>query len=254
MTTTTPEVTRTQHIALLRHLANGKSLEVTGSILGLTRDQVFDIARNHGYPDTGKLSWAADVLAEKEDEEAKGSIPPATATTAADLRARPASEPVTAAASLTKPDEIRVLLNTAKAHPSKRIQSAANKVFDSLDKLTAMLREDQEKNAARRKAEAEKAAAKAEVARLEQQLRDARAKLRGGRATTKPAKPAGTGRPKGTAPTGLVTTADLEAFGVTSKDVRAWAHENDVECPSVGRLPSRVLDAWKAAHPKAGAA
>jgi len=31
-----------------------------------------------------------------------------------------------------------------------------------------------------------------------------------------------------------------------TREVRAWAAENGVECPRVGQLPKRVLDAWRA--------
>lgn len=35
-----------------------------------------------------------------------------------------------------------------------------------------------------------------------------------------------------------------------TRTVRAWAAGQDIDCPRVGQLPKRVLDAWRAAHPK----
>ncbi|MEV5953754.1 histone-like nucleoid-structuring protein Lsr2 [Streptomyces sp. NPDC051987] len=34
-----------------------------------------------------------------------------------------------------------------------------------------------------------------------------------------------------------------------TRTVRAWAAENRVECPRVGQIPKRVLDAWRATQP-----
>ncbi|MGI5408684.1 Lsr2 family DNA-binding protein [Streptomyces chartreusis] len=34
--------------------------------------------------------------------------------------------------------------------------------------------------------------------------------------------------------------------------MRAWAAENGVDCPRVGQIPKRVLDAWRAATAPAG--
>lgn len=240
--TTTIEVTTEQRVTMLRHLAGGKSLDVVAAILKMPRDVVLDIASKHGFPDSGKLNWAADVLAEKQTEDNKASIPAGVP----ERVGVPVIDRGTPAAPMTRPDELRILLNTAKSHPSKRIRAAADRVFDQLDRLRGLMREDQEKNSEKRRLDAEKAAARAEVDRLEAQLKAAKAKLRGG--TTKPA--AAPGPRKGIAPTGggLVTTADLEELCTTSKEIRSWAHGNDVECPDVGRLPSRVLDAWKAAH------
>lgn len=70
------------------------------------------------------------------------------------------------------------IIDAGLRHPAKRIQAAAKKAIADLDRLRAMLAEDQEKNAARREAEEAKAKAREEVARLEKQLRAAKAKLR----------------------------------------------------------------------------
>lgn len=228
-------ISDTQRLTILKHLAGGKPLSVVATILNLGDDAVREVARHYGYPDTKKLAWAADIVAKKIDD-ADRALPESTTPTAprpAPVAARPTPPPPET--PLTRPDEIRVLINTGKGHDSKRIQAAADKVLDAVDRLRTLIDEDQAKHAERRARDAEKAAARAEIERLEKQLAAAKAKLRGGSA------------PK--APTGLVTSEDLAALGVTSKQVRAWANEHDVDCPTSGRLPSRVLDAWRAAHP-----
>lgn len=39
-----------------------------------------------------------------------------------------------------------------------------------------------------------------------------------------------------------------------SRTVRAWADENGIDCPHVGKVPKRVLDAWRSATAPAGGA
>lgn len=231
--TTSTDITATAKITLLKHLASGKGLDVVATIVGLPRDQVLDIASHHGYPDREKLGWAVDVLEKKLTDDAALPVraperAPSPIRPAAGASTPPAAGPATT--PLTQPDEIRVLLNTAKGHESKRIQNAANKVIDDLDRLRALIRDDQEKHAERRKAEAAKAAARAEVDRLEAQLAEAKAKLRG---------PA--------------TTKSAPADGVSAAEVRAWAAQHDVDCPAVGRVPNAVREAYDDAHPAAKA-
>jgi hypothetical protein len=232
--TKTQDITSTQRITVLKHLASGKAIDVVAAITSLSREVVLDIGSHHGYPDKDKLSWAVDTLTAKLDEQAT-ALPERRPEPTRPAAARPVpavpSSPQAPAAQLTKPDEIRVLLNTAKAHPSKRIQKTADKVFDDLDRLRGLIAEDEEKHAERRAAEAEKAAARAEVQRLEQQLRDAKAKLRGTTATT--------------------ATPSTASNGPAAADIRAWAAEHDVACPPVGRVPAAVREAYETAHPDA---
>lgn len=179
----TATITNEKRLTTLKHLASGKGLDVVATIVGLPKETVLDIGSRHGYPDTEKLAWAADIV-EKKIHDGATDLPagrPLPKTTGA--AAAPAAAPVPDPSPLTKPDEIRILLNTAKGHPSKRIQAAADKVFDQLDRVRTLLREDEEKHAERRKADAAKAAARAEVERLEAQLAAAKAKLRGKPAT-----------------------------------------------------------------------
>lgn len=228
---TTIEITQPLKLTILKHLASGKTADVVATIVKLPRDRVVDIASHHGYPDTEKLAWAADILAKKiEDSDKDASIterPDLTRTLRTQTAGAATSTPAAPAPS-TRPDEIRILLNTAKAHPSKRIQAAADRVFDQLDRVRALLREDQEKHAEKRAAAAAKAAARAEVERLEAQLAAAKAKLRGTPATK--------------------AAAGAATDGPTAAEVRAWAAANHIDCPATGRVPGTVRDQYDAAH------
>jgi len=208
-------------LQVVKHLATGKTPDLVATITGLPRATIVDIGGVHGYPDKDKLAWAVDILAKKVDEESALPVRVPERPTPAPV----ASMPVKPAAQT---DEIRALLNTAKAHPSKRIQAAANRLLDDVAKLRRLIAEDEEKNSERRKAEAEKAAARAEVKKLEAQLVAAKAKLRSPAAPKVPA-------------TG----------GVSPKDIRRWAADNGVECTSVGIVPKAVREAYDAAHPEA---
>lgn len=195
--TLTPE----QQLTALKHLASGKPIDVTATILHTDTETIRGLAASHGYPDREKLAWAVDVLTSKADAAHQHSAPPADRgrPLSAVARERVAPSPMPAAAP-SRPDELRILLNTAKSHPAKRIQTAANKIFDDLDRLRALIRDDEERHAAKRAADAEKAKLRAQVAQLEQQLRQAKEKLRGpGKSTTTVKTPRAT-VPKGEFP------------------------------------------------------
>lgn len=228
MTNTTRSATPQQQIAILKHLAGGKDFDTVAQILDLPRDQVVDFARTHGYPDADKMLWAVDVLAKKlattENTLPAGRPQPSGVR----LVSQPPT-PAPTSAGLAKPDEIRILLNTAKAHPSKRIQGAADRVFDQLDRLRGLIREDQDKNAEKRAAAAAKEKARAEVKRLEAELAAARARLRSDTATTTPA-------------------SSTAAVDVPAKIIREWATAGGLECPSHGKIPNTVRTAYDAAH------
>lgn len=208
MSTKTDTLTPQQRLAIVRHLANGKPLDVVATIANIPRDQVLDIGSHHGYPDRDKLAWAADILAKKIDEQAAAL--PEKAPDRAPTLIRPAAAastptaagpPTTAPVQLEKPDEFRILINTAKGMPSKRIQALANRILDDTAKLRGLIQAEQDKIAARQQVTAEKAKARAEVERLEKQLVEAKAKLRGQQATTTPAeKPPASTAPKGEHP------------------------------------------------------
>lgn len=238
--TTSTDLPPTTRVTVLKHLASGKSLDIVATIVGLKREQVLDVASHHGYPDRDKLAWAVDVLEKKLDGDS-AALPDRTDEVRREERAaapRPQVVPSPAPApAAPQSDAVSTtthsLIDRGKQHESKRIRAAADKVLDDLDRLRTLLREDEEKHAERRKAAAEKAAARAEVERLEAQLAKARAKLRGGKTSQKK------------------TTATTD--GPTAAEIRAWAAQNDVACPAVGRVPTAVRQAYADAHPEAQA-
>jgi hypothetical protein len=230
--------------AVLREIAEHKhpklALPNTASRLEVTLVDLQAFLTRHGYPDAAKMRRAADTLDDTPaaPEAARKPAPtgPSTSISTAPSTASAGGQTMT----LTTPDHLLALINTAKGHPSKRIQAVGNKLLDDIDKLKRLIREDEEKHAERRRLAGEKAAAKAEVQRLEKELRDARAKAR----TT---AAAGT-------PSRAVTADVLQRHGITAKDIRAWAAENGVDCPGIGVLPSRVAKAYDEAHQDQAAA
>lgn len=196
--TTTRDLALPQRITCLKHLAAGKPVDVTATITGLTAETVLDLASHHGYPDRDKLAWAVDVLTKKHQDQAHADIPTANAPRVPAAPPRPAVAAVPQPAAPSRPaDDLRALVDVATVHPSKRIQSAAAKLLEQAERLRSLLEEDDRKNAARRHAEAEKAKARAEVQRLEEQLAAAKAKLRGS-STSSTTKAAAAGTRKGT--------------------------------------------------------
>jgi len=236
---TTNEITDETRLTMLKHLAAGKTLDQVATITRHNREFVLDEVSKHGYPHS--LAKGIDLLAAKIDRD-RNTIPegrplpkttPGAAPTPTPAAPRPAT---TSPSSVTSPDarpvgapdEIRVLLNTGKTHTSKRIQKAADRVFDAIGHLRDLLAEDQEKNAARRAEEAQKAAARAEIQRLEKALADAKAKLRGG------SKP-------------VATTLDVDN-SVSAAQLRAWAKTNGIDVPDRGPIPTDVREQYTAEH------
>jgi hypothetical protein len=116
----------------------------------------------------------------------------------------------------------RDLIDEGKASSFAKVRRAAEKAQAALDALAAAIEDTRLAEAAKRAAAAEKEAARRKVAELERQLAEAKAALRG-----KPAP----------APTG---TAE-------AKTVRAWAAANGIDCPTRGKVPAAVVDAYLAA-------
>ncbi len=80
---TASEISPTTRLTIVKHLANGKDLTVVALIVKLPREEVLDVASHHGYPDTDKLAWAADVLKKKLDEDQRAALPRPTVVPAA---------------------------------------------------------------------------------------------------------------------------------------------------------------------------
>lgn len=105
----------------------------------------------------------------------------------------------------TRPAQ-RDLIEVGKASTVAKVRKAADRAEVAMQRLAEAVEETRATEAARR-----------EIERLEQELRDAKAKLRGG-TTTAPRPDAG--------------------------QVRAWAAQAGVDCPATGRVPRTVVDAY----------
>lgn len=100
-------------------------------------------------------------------------------------------------------------IERGRRSPHKRTATLAEKIHTDLKRLHDRLREEHERDEA-----------EAEIHRLQKKLDAARAKVKGSR-------PAGTS---------------------AAKAIRAWAAENGVECPAMGRIPRAVAEAYEAAQ------
>lgn len=215
MTGATDAATR---ITVLKHFVAGRDKAFIAAATGMSEDAVMAVATKHGYPRSESMERAIRIL---EAEIEKGS----DLTSHEPVRVeRAPRQPVTVVEATPAPhvDDTKAFIATAKGHPSKVVQRQADRVLDAIDKLRALIREDEEKHAEKRKAAEEKAAAKAEVERLKKQLEAAKAKLR-------PAK--------------QVPNGNSDAARI-----RDWAREHSIDVPKAGRIPREVRDQYETAH------
>ena len=195
--------------------------------------------------DPSLLAWAKGMLREPTAvrAEAKPLRPAAPAPSAAPL-ATPTAAPG-GGAQQTRGRQIGALeelLADAKACDDKRVQAALLKARTALDGLRERLTAVKERHVAEQARAQAKAAARAEVERLEQELADARARAKQlTRSPAKQAAPTGTGKPK---PSG--------ADKARNAAIRAWAAEQGIQVAPLGRLPVSVAAQYDAAVAAAG--
>jgi hypothetical protein len=120
---------------------------------------------------------------------------------------------------------VDALLAGASRSSRAKTRAAGEKLRAALDDLKGLVEAEVEETRARQRQEAEEAQARADIARLEEQLADARAKV------GKPPRP----------------VRDYDP-----KVVRAWARENGVEVAAIGLIKQSVVDQWRASS-QAGA-
>jgi DNA-binding transcriptional MerR regulator len=123
-------------------------------------------------------------------------------------------------------DEVGLLLEQADATGDPRLQRATVKIRELVDGLRTDLAEHLREKRLRD-----------EMARLEARLAEVKQQL----------------RPRRGQPVLDTATADPEP-AVDSKVVRAWALEQGLACPKVGRVPGDVVAAYRQAHTGAGQA
>jgi hypothetical protein len=251
-------------LTVLKHLASGRDSDMVAAAMKMTRFDVIDIASQHGYPDPVKMAKAVTLITQRlqrdeedalteTDDASEGHVPSHAAGTEvsnagdsastaelhdAETGARAGRVWLGVGGPLPKPDEIRVLLNTAKTLTSfKRIERQTEKVLAEIARLRELVTAEQAKAEAAAAEKAERQSARAEIQRLEEQLRQAKARLRGA-----------------TAPKTAPTASTSRTGEPSAKEIRAWAlQQADLTCPATGRIPATVRAAYDAAHRTAAA-
>jgi hypothetical protein len=187
----------------------------------LTADQiaaVLDSAGGRGQRDPTTVQHTATLLTQTLQQE--HSLPPAALPNA----------PITPTAT----DTVTDLLTAGHRSNAKRIQTLASKITTDLDKLRTALAAQDAKDRQKAAAEAARKAALAEVCRLEKELKQAKERLRNPTTAPPPSPPASTGNGQATTPPAMI---------------RTWARDQGMACPTKGRIPTSIADAYRAAHP-----
>lgn len=169
-------------------------------------------------PHTQAMAIAALREVLDEYDTAAGDDSPAperTARTMSSTNTRPGSPVATPGEQLS----ISKLLSWASEHPDPEVQDQGARAEAALTGLRT-----------RYAADAELASISTEAAQLEKRL----AELRVREAELAPPK-------------------SRRQHSYKAADVRAWAAENSVPCPAAGRVPKRVVEAWRKATGQTGA-
>lgn len=207
-------------LEILDALASGRTPRAVATDLALDPTIVSRVASAHGYPDLTKIAWAANVTRNGET------------TTTPDGTPRVSPTPAT----VTRPPSTATLLERGRTSTRKTTQALAARITGQLERLARVLDDEARLDAERAAKKAAKQEALAEVRRLEKQLAAARARARNVSAST----------PRGS--TSPYTGSAAQRADVPSKVIRAWAAQNNIDCPKVGRIPARIVDAYLAAH------
>jgi hypothetical protein len=146
-------VTDADKLTIVKLLAGGRDPEFVAAAVNHDVDTVVRTASAHGYPDRGKLAWAADLLQKQSDEAGRNAVPGARRSLS------PSARPV---AAPPVRDEVRALIARGLKSETPRVRRLAQKAADAVDALGTALAQDE---AARRAA----AAQAAEKARARQE-------------------------------------------------------------------------------------
>lgn len=223
MTTMDPTVTTEQVARMLKHALHGTPVRKIATIVDLPVGDVQEVLTSNGHPDEKAMRRALERLTPRADAESRpaklptGGIgakprPPASVTV---LPARPQVVPAV--------PTIEDLLDEAADHPSRRVVAAGDRVAKAVAALRAAVVEENEKAQEKERIAKEKAKLLAQKKKIEEQIGKLGYKLANHGPNPLPA-------------------------GVTSKMIRAWAAENDIEVHVTGRVPKPVIDQYVAAH------
>lgn len=211
----------------MEHIAKGWPLADVCAVSDLSENAVLALAVGNGYALDAASKRFRKAPQSKPKPQGIVRQPPAVALTAEPGNA---SNTAPSSATATVRPAHRDLIDEGKAHSSVKVQRAAVKVEVALGTLANLLDATRQEEAAKRAAEKAKAEARAEVERLEKQLAEAKAKLRG------PARAA------------AVAVVTPNQAGASAKEIRAWAAANGIDCPATDIVPRRVVDAYAAAQ------
>lgn len=203
---------------VLRMIEDGGKLPAIADLTGLPKGEIVRIARENGYGLNVSNERFQRVA---QPKLAQGGI----------VRAVPTVEEPAAQTLPVRPAQ-RDLIAEGKASTVARVRKAAVRAENALQSLADLLDETRATEAAR-----------AEIAELEQKLRDAKAALKG-TATPKPERATAPDRPKGAKP----------PIGVDYRALDAWCQETGREWRKTKGRPSNALIAEFRAATEDGAA
>ncbi|MFG2054787.1 histone-like nucleoid-structuring protein Lsr2 [Micromonospora sp. NPDC048930] len=222
-----PKITSRADYEVLRLFVGGKSEIEIADATGLTQKAITRVINDMCAGDevvAGQMVTAYEHRARAvAAAQGRPGVPgvPRTTTVPPPGTLRPPAQPAAPAG----PDTLTQLLHAAAASPTRRVQALGEK----LRALAAEVREALAK-------EEQAAAAQRRVDELAAELKKAQEELRA--ATGRPARPPASGA--------AVPAAGPE---VPAKTVRAWARQNKVDVPALGRIPRDVMDAYLKANP-----
>lgn len=124
--------------------------------------------------------------------------------------------------TVTQIDTLAAVLAEAEQSSRARTRNRAQKVREMVEDLRTVVATEREDDKRRE-------SARKEVERLEKALREAKAKMRGGS-----------------------VTLDVDS-SVSAAELRAWAKDNGIDCPPMGRVPNVVREQYEAAQDEASA-
>ncbi|MFN8147959.1 MAG: hypothetical protein U0R76_10885 [Candidatus Nanopelagicales bacterium] len=222
---------------VLRLIADGNKLQAIADLTGFPRGYIVQTARENGYGLNVSSDRFQKVVVSKPAPQ--GIVRPTPPPP-------PPGPTVTTTATAVRP-AVRDILDEAKT-AGGNLRKAAERIERDLDKLADLTRANRANTEARKREEAEKAAARQKIAELEEQLREAKAALRRKPTTNAQiAKDAGTAadRAKGAKP----------PIGVDYRALDAWCQETGRPWRKQGMgRPSNALIAEFRAATEEGAA
>ncbi len=215
-------------VTVLKLLARGRAPGWVSQATGRDRADIEAVGARHGWPDRTAMRHA---LAGTGAPDVARPVPAPPTRTAPEGIPSPSTAPRPIDGPRSVPGQIELLLARAGEHDQVAVRRAHDRVLAACGRLHATLCDVETRQREHQAKQAARAEARARVETLERELREAKALLRA--AAPGPGAPA---------------TPAAGAPGPGAKTIRTWAATHNVDCPRVGHVPTRVLDAYLAAH------